>query len=107
MLVITPQDSEKPRKVPAGVIAGNVLHKVQPVYPSSAKEAKIQGEVVLHAIIDENGKVEQIAVVSSPDNALSQSSIEAVRQWTYKPYLLNGRPTAVDTTINVNFSLAP
>lgn len=107
LVVITPQESEKPRKAPAGVMAGNVLNKVTPVYPASAKEAKIQGEVVLHAIIDENGKVEQLAVVSSPDNALSQSSIDAVRQWTYKPYLLNGKPTAVDTTINVNFSLAP
>jgi len=107
VLVITPQESEKPRKVPANVMAGNMLTKVTPVYPASAKEAKIQGEVVLHAIIDESGKVEQIAVISSPDSALSNSSIEAVRQWTYKPYLLNGKPTAVDTTINVNFTLAP
>lgn len=107
VLVITPQESEKPRKVPADVMAGNTLTKVTPVYPVSAKEAKLQGQVVLHAIIDENGKVEQLAVVSSPDSALSKSSIEAVRQWTYKPYLLNGKPTAVDTTINVNFTLAP
>ncbi|MEZ2348771.1 M56 family metallopeptidase [Terriglobus sp. RCC_193] len=107
VLVVALQESEKPRKVPASVMAGNTLTKVTPVYPASAKEAKIQGEVVLHAIIDENGKVEQVAVVSSPDNALSKSSIDAVRQWMYKPYLLNGKPTAVDTTINVNFTLAP
>lgn len=107
VLVITPQESEKPRKVPASVMAGNALTKVTPEYPASAKDAKIEGAVVLHAIIDENGKVEQISVVSSPDSALSKSSIEAVQHWTYKPYLLNGKPTAVDTTINVNFTLAP
>jgi TonB family protein len=107
VLVMTSQEGDKPRKVPANVMAGNTLTKVTPVYPVSAKEAKIQGAVVLHAIIDENGKVEQVAVVSSPDDALSKSSIDAVRQWTYKPYLLNGKPTAVDTTINVNFTLAP
>lgn len=107
VFVITPQESEKPRKVPANAMAGNTLNKVVPVYPASAKEAKIQGAVVLHAIIDENGKVEQLAVVSSPDSALSKSAVEAVQQWTYKPYLLNGKPTAVDTTINVNFTLAP
>ena len=107
VLAVVLQESDKPRKVPANVMAGNTLTKVTPEYPTSAKDAKIQGAVVLHAIIDENGKVEQISVVSSPDSALSKSSIEAVRQWTYKPYLLNGKPTAVDTTINVNFTLAP
>lgn len=107
VLVVGLQDGNRPVKVSANVMAGNTLTKVTPEYPASAKDAKIQGAVVLHAIIDENGKVEQISVVSSPDSALSKSSIEAVRQWTYRPYLLNGKPTAVDTTINVNFTLAP
>ncbi|SDE74746.1 M56 family metallopeptidase [Terriglobus roseus] len=107
VLAVSLQESDRPIKVSANVMAGNTLTKVTPEYPASAKDAKIQGQVVLHAIIDENGKVEQISVVSSPDSALSKSSIEAVQHWTYKPYLLNGRPTAVDTTINVNFTLAP
>jgi TonB family protein len=96
----------KPLKVDASKMAGNKINGMNPVYPQSAKDAKISGAVVLHAIIDETGKVEAVQVVSSPDASLSKSSIEAVQQWTYKPYLLNGNPIPVDTTITVNFSLS-
>jgi TonB family protein len=94
----------KPLKIESGKMAGNKIGGVNPVYPQSAKDAKISGAVVLHAIIDETGKVESLQVVSSPDASLSKASVEAVQQWTYKPYLLNGNPTPVDTTITVNFS---
>ncbi len=95
-----------PVKIAPGVMAGNNLTKKQPVYPPEAKEKKIQGEVVLHAIISEQGTVEQLQVASSPDELLSKSALDAVREWTYKPYLLNGQPHAVDTTITVHYSLA-
>jgi TonB family protein len=107
MIFVEPQEAPKTARVSAGVMAGQVVTKTQPVYPQSAKDAKISGSVVLHAIIDETGKVEQLAVVSSPDKELSKSAIDAVQHWTYKPYLLNGRPTVVDTTITVNYSFAP
>ncbi|SEB60039.1 M56 family metallopeptidase [Terriglobus roseus] len=100
------QDATKPRKIDPGIMAGQVLNKVQPKYPQSAKDAHVSGAVVLHAIIDETGKVEQLAVISSPDKDLSESALDAVRQWTYRPYLLNGQPMSVETTITVNFSFA-
>lgn len=93
-----------PLKVASDVMAGNALQKTMPKYPPEAKEKKIQGEVLLHAIISEDGKVEQLSVVRSPDRLLSESALEAVQQWTYKPYLLNGNPVAVDTTITVHYS---
>lgn len=106
--VILVEQQEPPRvaKISAGVMAGQIITKTQPVYPQSSKDAKISGSVVLHAIVDETGKVEKLDIVSSPDKDLSRSAIEAVQHWTYKPYLLNGRPTAVDTTITVNYSFA-
>jgi TonB family protein len=82
----------------------NLLTKAVPQYPPAAKKAKIQGTVVLSVVIGDDGNVENIQVVSGP-NELQQSSIDAVRQWTYKPYLLNGNPVEVKTTIHVIYSL--
>ena len=97
----------QPMKVTPDVMAGQVLHKEVPVYPVEAKKKKIQGEVLLHAVISETGTVEQLSVVNSPDPSLSKSAIDAVSHWTYKPYLLNGNPKAVDTTITVHYTLVP
>jgi TonB family protein len=94
-----------PINVSAEVMAAQVLTKVTPEYPVEAKKAKIQGAVVLSAIIGKDGLVEQLAAVSGPKE-LQQSSLDAVRQWTYKPFLLNGEPVEVKTTINVIYSLA-
>ncbi len=91
-------------QVPAGVIQGLSISRPQPVYPEIAKKSKVQGMVVLHALISRAGTVERLQVMSGPPMLFS-SSLEAVRQWTYKPYLLNGQPTEVETTINVNYSL--
>lgn len=104
VILVEPQEAPKTAKVSAGVMAGQIVNKPVPVYPQSAKEAKISGSVVLHAIIDETGKVESLAVISSPDKDLSRSAIDTVQHWTYKPYLLNGKPTAVDTTVTVNYT---
>ena len=100
-------NASKPPKqlfVPSDVMAGNLLNKVVPVYPPAAKKAKIQGRVVLSAIIGKDGNVENLRVLSGPDE-LQQSSLDAVRQWTYKPYLLNGDAVEVETTINVIYNL--
>jgi TonB family protein len=84
-------------------MAGEIVTKVAPVYPPEAKAARIQGTVVLHAIIGKDGKIESLHVLSGPPE-LTQSAMDAVSQWVYKPYLLNGEPTEVDTTITVTYS---
>jgi TonB family protein len=97
----------KPRQlnVSADVMAGNLLTKVTPEYPLAAKKARVQGTVVLRAVIGKDGNVKNLRVVSGPQE-LQQSSLDAVRQWIYKPYLLNGDKTEVITTVNVVYSLA-
>jgi len=84
---------------------GQIVHKVTPVYPEDAKQAQIVGKVQLEAVIGKTGEVEQLKVVSGAKE-LQQSALDAVRQWTYKPFLLNGAPVEVKTTINVTYSLS-
>ena len=84
---------------------GNLITKVTPKYPVEAKKHRIQGKVVLKAIIGKEGNVTDLKVESGPKE-LRQSSLDAVRQWKYKPYLLNGQPVAVATTVNINYSLS-
>lgn len=84
---------------------GNIITKIQPKYPAEAKEKRIQGKVVLNAVIDKEGNVANLKVDSGPKE-LRQSAIDAVKQWKYKPYLLNGQPVAVKTTININYTLS-
>jgi protein TonB len=91
-------------RVSQGVTEGNLIRKVQPNYPPLAKTARIQGQVILHALISKAGNIENLEVVSGHP-MLVQSALDAVRQWKYKPYVLNGEPVAVDTTITVNFNL--
>lgn len=83
----------------------NLTRKVQPVYPVPAKEAGIQGTVELDVTISKEGVPEDIRVLSSPSDDLTQSSLEAVRQWRYKPMLLNGEPVEIVTEVIVNYTL--
>lgn len=92
-------------RVSQGVSQGLLIHKVMPVYPEAARTARIQGVVVLHAQISKDGKIEHLQVVSGPA-MLQPAAIHAVRQWRYKPYVLNGQPVEVDTVISVNFKLS-
>jgi TonB family protein len=85
-------------------MAGQILFRVNPVYPPDAKTNHIEGAVVLNAVISTTGTVEKLNVVSGPVE-LTPSAIDAVRQWKYKPYLLNGMPTEVETTITVSYHL--
>src|ERR1700722_18594794 len=78
----------------------NLLNKVIPVYPPAAKKAGIQGKVVLDAVIGKDGNIDNLRVLSGPPE-LQQSALDAVRQWIYKPYLLNGDPVEVKTTVNI------
>lgn len=93
-----------PVRVSGEVMAGNAFKKVMPIYPPDAKQAKVQGAVVLHAVITQEGKVTDLSVVSGPE-ALRQASLDAVKQWEYKPFLLNGAPVDVETTVTVNYSI--
>ncbi len=84
---------------------GNIIHRVQPFYPPIARQARVQGSVELRAIISKAGTIENMVVVGGHP-MLVKSAIEAVRQWRYRPYLLNSEPIEVETEITVNFVLA-
>ena len=84
---------------------GNIIHRVQPVYPILAHQARIQGSVRLRAIISRAGTIENLTVLSG-HAMLIKAALEAVEQWRYRPYLLNGEPIEVETDITVNFVLA-
>lgn len=98
-------DTPQKVRVGAAVMAANLIEKVAPVYPPEAKQAGTQGTVRLAVDIGTDGKVERLNAVSGPD-VLVQAAVEAVKQWTYKPVLLNGQPVEVATTVDVNFTLA-
>jgi protein TonB len=101
-----PPKAAAPARIKQGgnVTAASILTQTRPVYPALARQARIQGNVVLHAIIDKDGKVAQLEVVSGHP-LLVQAALDAVKQWRYKPTLLNGDPVEVDTTITVTFTM--
>jgi len=86
------------------VMAGNILVKTRPEYPAVAKAARIQGTVVLQAVISKDGTVENLQVLEGPP-LLQQAALDAVKTWKYRPYLVNGEPVTVRTTIHVVFAL--
>jgi len=94
----------KTMKVSQGVSQGLVLKKVSPDYPAQARQLRIEGTVQLEATIAKDGKVSNIKAVSGHP-ILARAAIEAVKQWKYKPYLLNGQPVEIETQIAVNFKL--
>jgi len=91
-------------RISQGVTKGLLVHKVEPAYPVLAKQARVQGEVMLSAVINTNGEIENLQLISGHP-MLVPAAIAAVKQWRYKPYLLNGQPVEVETTITVIFSL--
>ncbi len=93
-----------PLSVSAGVAGGLLIRKVNPVFPAIAKTARVSGTVVLAATISKSGFVTDLRVVSGPP-MLRQAAMDAVKNWVYKPYLLNNQPTEVQTTVSVDFSL--
>ncbi len=92
-------------RVSQGVTEGMVLRRVQPNYPPLARQARIQGDVILQAEISKEGAIENLRVISGHP-MLAPAAIDAVKQWRYKPYFLNGEPVAVETQITVKFSLS-
>ncbi len=92
-------------KVPADVMARRVIHHALPEYPDAARQAGVQGTIVLDTVVSVEGAVTQVKFVSGPE-ALSQAAMDAVRWWRYEPYLVNGQPATVETTVAVNFRIA-
>lgn len=92
-------------RISGGVIEGSRTKYVAPTYPQMAKIARVQGSVVLAAIIGKDGTIQNLHVVSTASPLLNQAAVEAVKEWKYRPYILNGEPVEVDTTITVNFVL--
>ena len=101
-----PPKPTAPQRIKQGgnVTAAAIITQTRPVYPPLARQARIQGNVILHAIIDKDGRVAQLEVISGHP-LLVQSALDAVKQWRYKPTLLNGDPVEVDTTITVTFTM--
>jgi TonB family protein len=92
--------------IPGEVISGKRITCAQPKYPKEAKKKHLGGSVVITAVISKEGTVKYLDVVASPNVLFSQSALDAVKTWTYQPYILNGEPVDVDTTITVNYALS-
>jgi protein TonB len=92
-------------RVSSGVVSGLLVRKVPPTYPPLARQARIQGVVILQAQISKEGTIQNLQLISGHP-MLAPAAIEAVKQWKYRPYLLNGEPVEVDTQVQVNFTLA-
>jgi len=107
-IAVSTAHSENPArlKVAPEIIAGNLIEKKNPVYPAEAKEKKdtVDGSVILAAIIGKDGSVQNLRVKKSLRADYDRSAIEAVKDWRYKPYLLNGDPQEVETTVTVTYS---
>jgi protein TonB len=93
-----------PITISKGVAEGMAISKPSPAYPAIARAARVEGTVVLQATISKTGTIENLRVLSGSP-MLQQAALNAVQQWRYRPYLLNGDPVEVETTINVIFSL--
>ena len=91
--------------ISAGVAEGMLLRKTPPVYPKFAQDAHITGKVVLKATISKQGTLEGVQVLSGP-KILAPSAVDAVKTWKYRPYMLDGQPISVETSITVVFGTA-
>ena len=92
-------------RVASRVAEANLIHDVAPQYPPEAGRARVEGTVVLMAVIGKDGSVQDVRVESGLP-LLAQAAIDAVKQWRYRPYLLNGEPIEVDSRITINFTLS-
>jgi protein TonB len=91
-------------EVSRGVQEAMIVHRVMPVYPPLARQARISGVVELHGVITAEGRIGELRVIAGHP-LLVQAAVEAVRQWVYRPTLLNGKPVEVEAPIVVRFTL--
>ena len=99
-----PPPSNHPPRISESM-EGFLIHRVQPEYPPLAQQARIQGSVLLHAVIDREGKIDNLQVLGGHP-LLVKAALKAVQQWRYRPYYLNGQPVEVETEIAVHFTLS-
>ena len=104
-VIDTNEAQPKPITVGGRVAENNLTTKIQPLYPAAAKATRTQGTVDIETTISKDGVPMELRVVSSPSDDLSESALEAVRQWRYRPTLLNGAPVEIVTRVIVNYTL--
>jgi protein TonB len=97
-------DVRAPIRVPSSIEAAMILQKTLPIYPAIAKAAGVQGTVILAATISKAGTIENLRVMGGPV-MLQRAALDAVETWRYKPYLLDGQPVEVETSISVIFTM--
>ena len=100
-----PEKPEGPLRVGGDVKAPVIQHRVDPVYPDMARKTRVAGIVIVEAIINKDGSVEQVKVIKGLPMGMSESAVEAVKQWKFKPGTLNGEPVEVIFNLTVNFKL--
>ena len=106
VLLVVPQDSpQPPDRVPTDAMHLLTLKRVNPIYPPLARQARIQGTVILNIVINKSGDVQSLQLVRGHP-MLAPAAIDAVRQWKYQPYQLSGEPVDTQTTVQVIFKLA-
>ena len=105
VLASTPVPAPKRMRLPDRIAEANLVYDVAPKYPPEAGRERIEGTVVLLAVIGKDGTVQDVRVQSGL-SVLAQAAIEAVKQWRYRPYLLNGEPVEIDSQITINFNLS-
>jgi protein TonB len=103
-VLATTSPTPKRMRIASRVAEWNLVHDVAPIYPPVAGRARIEGTVVLLAVIAKDGTVQEVRVESGLP-VLAQAAMNAVKQWRYKPYLLEGEPIEVDSQITINFTL--
>lgn len=105
-VLLSAQSDPKPThlKVSSGIAEGLKIHADPPKYPREAKENRIQGDVIVRATIDTKGHISELELVSGAP-VLADAALEAVKRWQYRPYVLNGQPVEVETTIKVEFRI--
>ncbi len=102
--IVQPKVATHQVRVSSGVAQGLLIHQVAPQYPAQARQARIQGTVIVQAVIGKDGSVQNVHALRGP-LPLIQSAVDAVKQWRYRPYTLDGEPVQAETQISVKFSL--
>lgn len=101
---VVARPEEKRIAVSEGVLEGLLIRRIVPDYPVLARKARVQGEVLLHAVISKDGSIEGLRMVSGHP-LLAKAAVDAVQRWRYRPYMLNRQPVEVETEITVHFTL--
>ena len=104
--IVPPPPKPSPSRLRVSrMMEGNLIYRVQPQYPALARQARVQGVVVLRAVISREGRIENLQIISGHP-LLVKSAEDAVQQWRYRPYYLNNEPVEVETQVTVNFTLS-